>query len=67
MEPMNGVVNSESVPQLKARLGVRSGRGRNPTLIWIDPVKLAMRLSKSSPSMRSIQGAVGMIHDGGSC
>ena len=46
---------------------VQSGRGRNPTLIWIDPVKLALRLSKSSPSMRSIQGAAGMVHDGGSC
>ena len=36
------------------------------TLIWIDPVKLALRFSKSPPSMDWIQGAAGMIHDGGS-
>ena len=36
------------------------------TLIWIDLVKLPLRLSKSPPAMCSIQGAAGMIHDGGS-
>ena len=30
-------------------------------LIWIDPVKLLQRFSKSSPSMCWIQGAAGMI------
>ena len=37
------------------------------TLIWIDPVKLPLRFSKSPPSMCWIQGATGMISDGGSC
>ena len=36
------------------------------TLIWIDPVKLPLSFSKSRPSMCWIQGAVGMIRDGGS-
>ena len=30
-------------------------------MIWIDPVKLALRFSKSPPSMCWIQGAAGMI------
>ena len=47
-----------------AHYGVESGRWRNPPLIWIDPVRLALRFSKSPPSMGWIQGAAGMIHDG---
>ena len=36
------------------------------TLIWIDPVKLPLRFSNAPPSMCWIQGAAGMIRDGGS-
>ena len=46
--------------------GVEAGRGRNPTLIWIDPVKFPLRFSNAPPSMCWIQGAAGMIRDGGS-
>ena len=45
---------------------VGCGKGRNDTLIWIDPVKLALRFSRSPHSMCWVQGAAGMIHDGGS-
>ena len=36
------------------------------TLIWIDPVNLPLRFSNAPPSMCWIQGAAGMIRDGGS-
>ena len=57
----SGFVDSER----RFTLGVCSGKGRYHTLIWIDPVKWPLRLSKSPPSMCSIQGAARMISDGG--
>ena len=49
------------------QLGVIGGFVLKITVIWIDPVKLAMRFSKSPGSMWWIQGAAGMNHDGRSC
>ena len=47
-------------------MGVTSPLVKNCTLIWIDPVKLPLRFSNAPPSMCWIQGAAGMIRDGGS-